>query len=124
MRLMLSVALVLLCVATSNAQDGSRDTSAVDASASSHHTLFPAAGPVARNSADQFARNADGLRSLNRELGVVEGTVENVCYKMRTYVVARDDNRSDAVRPVAYYTCLPGTKVAMKSAQIQLVSPE
>jgi len=48
-------------------------------------------------------------------------SLKNVCFKMRTYVVARDGYRSDAVRPVAYYTCLPGAKVGMKSADLRSV---
>jgi hypothetical protein len=48
-------------------------------------------------------------------------SLKNVCFKMRTYVVARDSHRSDAVRPVAYYTCLPGAKVGMKSADLKSV---
>jgi hypothetical protein len=39
---------------------------------------------------------------------------DNVCYTMRTYVVARDSKDSDSVHPVRYSTCTPAGKRQVK----------
>jgi hypothetical protein len=41
---------------------------------------------------------------------------DDVCYTMRTYVVAREDQDSDVTRPVRVTRCLPATKLEFKSA--------
>jgi len=121
---MLSLVLVLFCVATSDSQDAMLAPAGMDPSVPASRRLSADSGLPALGSGDLFARDADSLRMSNREREVSGSPDENVCFKMRTYVVARDNHRSDTVRPIAYYTCLPGTKVAMKSAEIHLATPE
>jgi hypothetical protein len=41
---------------------------------------------------------------LNPEAQAID---TNVCFKMRTYVVARDSKDSDSTHPVRYTTCTP-----------------
>jgi hypothetical protein len=41
---------------------------------------------------------------------------ESTCYFLRSYRVTRDDPDSDSTSPAGYSTCLPGTRVQMKSA--------
>jgi hypothetical protein len=42
---------------------------------------------------------------------------EGVCYKLRSYKVARDDRDSDSTHPVGYSTCQRASKFQMKSAE-------
>jgi hypothetical protein len=71
--------------------------------------LFAGSKPLATAASEAPNSSPARLSSPDDDLG-------NVCYKMRTYVVARDSREDDVVRPVKYFTCLPGSKVAMKSA--------
>ena len=52
------------------------------------------------------------LRSLGN-LGLPEG---DVCYTMRTYVVARDEKDSDSTHPVSSSTCQPASRYGVKKA--------
>lgn len=40
---------------------------------------------------------------------------DTVCYKIRSYVVARDSKHSDAVHPVGYSTCQPAGKYRLRT---------
>lgn len=51
---------------------------------------------------------------MDRQLG--DGTL---CYKIRSYVVARDSKDSDSVHPVGYSTCQPASRYRLKKTQIQ-----
>jgi hypothetical protein len=42
-----------------------------------------------------------------------------LCYKIRSYVVARDSKDSDSVHPVGYSTCQPASRYRLKKTQIQ-----
>ncbi len=44
---------------------------------------------------------------------------DTVCYKIRSYVVARDNKDSDSVHPVGYSTCQPASRYRLKKTQIQ-----
>ena len=44
---------------------------------------------------------------------------ETLCYKIRSYVVARDSKDSDSVHPVGYSTCQPASRYRLKKTQIQ-----
>lgn len=44
---------------------------------------------------------------------------DTVCYKIRSYVVARDDKDSDSVHPVGYSTCQPASRYRLRRTQIQ-----
>jgi hypothetical protein len=44
---------------------------------------------------------------------------DTLCYKIRSYVVARDSKDSDSVHPVGYSTCQPATRYRLKKTQIQ-----
>jgi hypothetical protein len=39
------------------------------------------------------------------------------CYSMRTYRVTRDDPDSDSTRPAGYSTCLPATRVQLRTSE-------
>jgi hypothetical protein len=45
-----------------------------------------------------------------------------VCYKIRSYVVARDSMNSDSVHPVGYSTCQPATKYRLRTTEISTPS--
>jgi hypothetical protein len=44
---------------------------------------------------------------------------DTFCYKIRSYVVARDSKDSDSVHPVGYSTCQPASRYRLKKTQIQ-----
>jgi hypothetical protein len=44
---------------------------------------------------------------------------DTVCYKIRSYVVARDNRESDSVHPVGYSTCQPASRYRLRRTQIQ-----
>ena len=44
---------------------------------------------------------------------------DTLCYKIRSYVVARDSKDSDSVHPVGYSTCRPASRYRLKKTQIQ-----
>ena len=44
---------------------------------------------------------------------------DTLCYKIRSYVVARDSRDSDSVHPVGYSTCQPASRYRLKKTQIQ-----
>lgn len=44
---------------------------------------------------------------------------DTVCYKIRSYVVARDNKDSDSVHPVDYSTCQPASRYRLRKTQIQ-----
>lgn len=43
----------------------------------------------------------------------------NLCYSIRSYVVARDSKDSDSVHPVGYSTCVPAKRYGLKKTVIQ-----
>jgi hypothetical protein len=43
---------------------------------------------------------------------------DTVCYKIRSYVVARDHKDSDSVHPVGYSTCQPASRYRLRKTQI------
>lgn len=49
---------------------------------------------------------------------------DTVCYKIRSYVVARDSKHSDSVHPVGYSTCHPATKYRLRTTQIKTGSAQ
>ncbi len=44
---------------------------------------------------------------------------DTLCYKIRSYVVARDSKDSESVHPVGYSTCQPASRYRLKKTQIQ-----
>jgi hypothetical protein len=44
---------------------------------------------------------------------------DTVCYKIRSYVVARDNKESDSVYPVGYSTCQPASRYRLRRTQVQ-----
>jgi hypothetical protein len=44
---------------------------------------------------------------------------DTLCYKIRSYVVARDSKDSDSVHPVGYSTCQPASRYRLRKTQIQ-----
>ena len=51
-----------------------------------------------------------------RRATVLTGPDDDVCYTMRTYVVARDSKDSDSTHHVRATTCLPGSRLRLKTA--------
>jgi hypothetical protein len=51
---------------------------------------------------------------MDRQLGD-----DTLCYKIRSYVVARDSKDSDSVHPVGYSTCQPASRYRLRTTQIQ-----
>lgn len=43
---------------------------------------------------------------------------DTVCYKIRSYVVARDRKDSDSVHPIGYSTCQPAAKYRLRVTQM------
>jgi len=127
MRISLVIIVSMGLSVTAFGQESLAKPAGVDVPPSSFLGILPAPGSGSTNAPAFFNRNATGapVDSLSRQASASEAdSLGNVCFKMRTYVVSRDEGRSDAVRPVAYFTCLPGTKVAMKSAEMHQGSPE
>ena len=44
---------------------------------------------------------------------------DTLCYKIRSFVVARDSKDSESVHPVGYSTCQPASRYRLKKTQIQ-----
>ena len=51
---------------------------------------------------------------IDRQLGD-----DTLCYKIRSFVVARDSKDSESVHPVGYSTCQPASRYRLKKTQIQ-----
>jgi len=51
-----------------------------------------------------------------------QSTSDTVCYKMRSYVVARDSKHSDSVHPVGYSTCQPASRYRLRTTQADSLS--
>jgi hypothetical protein len=49
---------------------------------------------------------------------------DSVCYKIRSYVVARDSKDSDSVHPVKYTTCQPASRYRLKTTEIHGSIPQ
>ena len=54
-------------------------------------------------------------------LSVIDGQlgVETSCYKIRSYVVARDTKHSDSTHPVSYSTCQPAARYQLRTTEIR-----
>jgi hypothetical protein len=44
---------------------------------------------------------------------------EATCYKIRSYVVARDSRNSDSTHPVSYSTCQPAARYQLRTTEIR-----
>jgi hypothetical protein len=49
---------------------------------------------------------------------------DELCYSLRTYIVARDDKKSDSTHVVRQVKCTPATKFGVKSADIRIQNPD
>lgn len=58
----------------------------------------------------------DGHGHASRRATVLTGPDDDICYTMRTYVVARDRKDSDSTHAVRSTTCLPGSRLRLKTA--------
>jgi hypothetical protein len=56
----------------------------------------------------------DDIVAMDRQPGD-----DTLCYKIRSYVVARDSRDSDSVHPVGYSTCQPASRYRLRKTQIQ-----
>ena len=59
----------------------------------------------------------DGNGHARPRTTVLTGPTDDVCYTMRTYVVARDSKDSDSTHPVKATTCLPGSRLRLKTTE-------
>lgn len=65
--------------------------------------------------------DGSGLPDANATLKITtDRGRDEVCYKMRSYLVRRESPDSDMVRPVGYTTCLPATRVQMRTSELPL----
>jgi hypothetical protein len=49
--------------------------------------------------------------------------LDSYCFKIRSYVMARDSKESDSTHLVHYSTCQPASKYRLKTAEIQAQPP-
>ncbi|SRR5579871_753402 len=49
--------------------------------------------------------------------------VDGLCYTMRSYVVARDNKRSDSTHPVSYSTCQKASRYRLYTTGPSVVTP-
>ena len=49
---------------------------------------------------------------------------DSTCYKIRSYVVARDSKGSDSTHPVSYSTCQPAARYKVKTTELRSGSEE
>jgi len=54
----------------------------------------------------------------------VQPQEDTICYSIRSYVVARDNEESDLTHPTHYSTCQPASRYRVKSAESRSVSPD
>jgi len=54
-------------------------------------------------------------------LSSIDGQVggDAICYKIRSYVVARDSKNSDSTHPVSYSTCQPAARYQLRTTEIR-----
>jgi len=76
---------------------------------------------ILRNDPDSAADSLD--TPAQRYFARVKQEEDGVCYKLRSYKVARDDRDSDSTHPVGYSTCQRASKFQMRSAD-EVVLPE
>jgi hypothetical protein len=56
-------------------------------------------------------------------LSGLDGTdADTTCFKIRSYVVARDSKNSDSTHPVSYSTCQPASRYRLKTTEIRTES--
>ena len=73
--------------------------------------------------ADDYAMNKDGKIFLPYRIltggGLADEDENNdtTCYKIRSYVVARDSQNSDSTHPVSYSTCQPAARYKVKTTE-------
>lgn len=53
------------------------------------------------------------------ESAVLQQQGDDICYTMRSYVVARDDNDSDATHLAHYSTCQKASRYRLKQAEVR-----
>jgi hypothetical protein len=74
-----------------------------------------------RNGQSHFTVNSSGrgmLAAAERNLLLEDMPLQgdDICYTIRSYVVARDSKDSDSTHPVKSSTCLPGSRYHLKTA--------
>ncbi len=61
--------------------------------------------------------------SNRRDLASSQSAADTVCYTMRSYLVEREDPRSDVTRFAGYKKCLPASKVQLKTTPAAAPNP-
>jgi hypothetical protein len=99
---------------TAPARGQSQSASGSDALSVKHDLVNRAADarPTGKfHPANERLRNFD-LRNLGSIY--IEEDRDNVCYTMRSYIVAREDRDSDSTKLVGYSTCQPSSKYELR----------
>ena len=74
-------------------------------------SFAPSANLVANDGSLKFLPPNDPISLASNE----QVATDTVCYKIRSYVVARDSKDSDSVHPVGYSTCQPSSKYRLRT---------
>jgi hypothetical protein len=119
---LISFCLISVCAVPASAQE----SPAIGASASPANSASPSELLMA---ADSFDKRYGILRNdPDSDLGALDTPAQRyfarmkheedgVCYKLRSYKVARDDRNSDSTHPVGYSTCQRASRFQMRNAE-------
>ncbi len=55
---------------------------------------------------------------------LLDGDGDTACFKIRSYVVARDSKDSDSTHPVSYTTCQPSSRYGLKTTEMRTSSAD
>ena len=121
----LLTAAVLICTASAFAQEQSPSAThpnrtaepekAAQAAATEPWKLVLNQPPDSRESSLQWLQ----LDPMAVRADAQPGDDTLYCYKIRSYVVARDSKDSDSVHPVGYSTCQPASRYRLRKTLIQ-----
>jgi len=103
----------IVSVCTAGDQPKQIPSHAFDSAQPSDSDLFDSSFGILRTDIAQIVE--DGQRDPNHRY-FHEHDSEVTCYKMRSYLVARESPDSDVVGPAGYSTCQPASKYGVKRA--------
>jgi hypothetical protein len=120
----LLTAAVLICTASAFAQEQLSSTTSPNRTAEPEKSAQAAATEPWKLVVNQPRDTRDSsLQWLQLDPMAVRADArpgdDTLCYKIRSYVVARDSKDSDSVHPVGYSTCQPASRYRLKKTQTQ-----
>jgi hypothetical protein len=120
----LLTAAVLICTASAFAQEQLSSTTSPNRTAEPGKSVQAAATEPWKLVVNQPRDTRDSsLQWLQLDPMAVRADArpgdDTLCYKIRSYVVARDSKDSDSVHPVGYSTCQPASRYRLKKTQTQ-----